>query len=81
MGLGMQMMARGWLVLRLSNDSPFALSLVMIAFALPMTCMSLIGGALADRWPRKHILMTVQTGNTLMTLLLATLDLTGLVRF
>ncbi len=77
----MQMMARGWLVLRLSNDSPFALSLVMIAFALPMTCMSLIGGALADRWPRKHILMTVQTGNTLMTLLLATLDLTGLVRF
>ena len=43
MALGMQMMARGWLVLRLSNDSPFALSLVMIAFALPMTCIALIG--------------------------------------
>ncbi len=81
MGLGMQMMARGWLVLRLADDSPFALSLVMVAFALPMTCMALIGGALADRYPRKHILMTVQVGNTLMTLLLATLDLTGLVCF
>ncbi len=81
MGLGMQMMARGWLVLRLSNDSPLALSLVMIAFALPMTFMSLIGGALADRIPRKYILIAVQAGNTLMTGLLATLDYTGLIRF
>jgi len=81
MALGMQMMARGWLVLRLSNDSPFALSLVMIAFALPMTCIALIGGALADRLPRKRIIMMVQAGNTMMTLLLATLDLTGWVRF
>jgi len=75
------MMARGWLVLRLSNDSPLALSLVMIAFALPMTCMSLVGGALADRIPRKYIIMAVQAGNALMTGLLATLDYTGSIRF
>ncbi|MBW1696606.1 MAG: MFS transporter [Deltaproteobacteria bacterium] len=81
MALGMQMMARGWLVLRLSNDSPLALSLVMIAFALPMTCMSLVGGALADRIPRKYIIMAVQAGNALMTGLLATLDYTGSIRF
>ena len=81
MAMGMQMMARGWLVLRLSDDSPLALSFVMIAFALPMTCVSLIGGALADRIPRKYILMAVQAGNALMTGLLATLDLTGLIRF
>lgn len=81
MALGMQMMARGWLVLRLSDDSPLALSYVMIAFCLPMTCISLLGGALADRVSRKQVLIAVQAGNALMTGLLATLDLTGLIRF
>jgi len=81
MAMGMQMVARGWLVLRLSDDSPLALSLVMIAFSLPVTFMSLIGGALADRISKKHIIMTTQAGNALMTTLLATLDLTGLIRF
>ena len=81
MALGMQMMARSWLVLRLSDDSPLALSFVMISFALPMACVSLIGGALADRIPKKYILMGVQAGNAIMTGLLATLDLTGLIRF
>jgi len=81
MAMGMQMMARGWLVLRLSNDSPLALALVMIAFSVPMTFVSLIGGALADRMSRKHIIMFSQGGNALMTALLATLDLTGLIQF
>lgn len=81
MALGMQMMARGWLVLRLSDDSPMALSYVMIAFSLPLTGISLIGGALADRISRKRVLLAVQAGNAVMTGLLATLDFTGLIRF
>jgi len=81
MAMGMQMMARSWLVLRLSNDSPLALSLVTIAFSLPMTFMSLIGGALADRFPKKYVIMSSQAVGALVTLTLATLDLTGLVRF
>jgi MFS family permease len=81
MAMNMQMIARGWLILRLSNDSPLALSLVMLAFALPMTIMSPIGGSLADRFPRKYIVIFSQVGNGLMTLVLATLDLTGAVRF
>jgi MFS family permease len=81
MALGMQMMARGWLVLRLSNDSPLALSYVMIALSLPMTVISLLGGALADRISRKHVLIAVQAGNAVMTGLLATLDYTGRVQF
>jgi MFS family permease len=81
LAMGMQMVARGWLVLRLSDDSPLALSLVVIAFSLPMTFMSLIGGALADRIQRKYLIMTAQAGNAVVTILLATLDLTGLVRF
>lgn len=81
MALGMQMMARSWLILRLSDDSPLALSLVTIAFSLPMTFMSLIGGALADRFPKKYIIMSSQAVGALVTSVLATLDLTGVVRF
>ncbi|MBW1999951.1 MAG: MFS transporter [Deltaproteobacteria bacterium] len=81
MAVGMQIITRGWLVLRLSDDSPFALSIIMVSFALPMTVMSLLGGALADRMSRKHIIMACQIGNALLTSLLATLDMTGLIRF
>ncbi len=81
MAFNMQMIARAWLVLKLHNDSPLALSLVMMSFALPMTFISPIGGALADRIPRKQIIMLSQGGNALLTLLLATLDLTGLIDF
>ena len=79
--MGMQMVTRGWLILRLANDSPFALSLVMLAFSVPMTFISPIGGTLADRFSRKHMIMFTQAGNVIMTLILATLDLTGLIKF
>lgn len=77
----MQQITRGWLILRLSDDSPFALSLVMMSFALPMTIASMLGGVLADRLSRKQIVILCQAGNGLTTLLLATLDLTGFIRF
>ncbi len=81
MGMNMQMITRGWLVLRLADDSPLALAVVMMSFAAPMTFMSLIGGALADRIPRKRLLMLSQGGNAVLTILLATLDVTGVVAF
>jgi MFS family permease len=81
MAIGMQMMARGWLVLRLTDDSPLALSYVMIALSLPMTFISPLGGALADRISKKRLLMGVQAGNAVMTGLLAVLDFTGIIRF
>lgn len=81
LGVSMQQITRGWLILRLTDDSPFALSLVMMSFALPLTFTSVLGGALADRLARKHIIMVSQGGNALLTLLLAILDMTGLVRF
>lgn len=81
MAFNMQMITRGWVVLRLANDSPLALSLVMMSFALPLAFISPIGGALADRIPRKMMIIISQSGNAAMTLLLATLDLTGLIQF
>jgi MFS transporter, DHA1 family, staphyloferrin A biosynthesis exporter len=77
----MQQITMGWLILRLTDDSPLALSLVMMAFGLPLTFASVLGGALADRFPRKHIIMISLSGNCILTLLLATLDVTGLIRF
>lgn len=81
MAMNMQMVTRGWLVLRLADDSPLALSLVMLAFAAPVTFVSLIAGALADRISKRHIVILSQSGNVIMTLLMATLDLTGIIQF
>jgi MFS transporter, DHA1 family, staphyloferrin A biosynthesis exporter len=81
MAFNMQILTRGWLVLRLAENSPFALSLVMMSFALPMTIAAPFGGALADRVQRKRMIIVSQSGNALMTLLLATLDFTGWIRF
>ncbi len=81
MAMNMQMITRGWLVLRLADDSPLALALVMMSFSLPMTFVSLIGGALADRLPRRHLVIMSQSGNALMTVMLGVLDVTGVVAF
>ena len=81
MALTMQQITRGWLILRLTDDSPFALSLVMVSFALPLTFASMLGGVLADRVARKQMIIMGQSGNAIMTFLLATLDITGLIRF
>ncbi len=81
MAMNMQMITRGWLVLRLADDSPLALALVMMSFSLPMTFVSLIGGALADRISRKRIVILSQVGNILLTATVATLDITGIITF
>jgi MFS family permease len=81
MAMNMQMITRGWLVLELANDSPLAQALVMMSFAVPMTFVSLIGGALADRIPRRRMIIFSQNGNAATNVLLAVLDMTGLVAF
>ncbi len=79
MAMNMQMITRGWLVLRLENDSPFALTLAMMSFAAPMTIVSLIGGALADRVPKKHLIIISQIGSAILTLFVGILDASGII--
>ena len=79
MAMNMDMLDRGWLVLRLSNDSPSALTWVMVSMALPMTVMSLVGGALADRFTKKYLIMISQLGTAGSCLVVAILDATGAV--
>jgi MFS family permease len=81
MAMNMQMISRGWLILRLTNDSPLALAMVMVAFAAPMALLAPVGGALADRGNKKRLIMGCMLVNTVMTLLLATLDMLAIVQY
>ncbi len=81
MAMNMQMITRGWLVLELADDSPLALAMVMSSFSLPVTVVAVIGGALADRIPRRRMVILSQGGNILVTAIVATLDVTNVITF
>lgn len=78
-GTWMQTVGQGWLVLQITNR-PFFLGLVALSFALPMTFLPPLGGALADRLDRLVVLRTVQVVQMLLAGLLALLTLTGAVQ-
>ncbi|MCY3637628.1 MAG: MFS transporter [Chloroflexi bacterium] len=77
--MNMQMITRGWLVLRLENDSPSALTWAMVSFAAPMAIISLFGGALSDRMPKKYLIFGSQLGNAALTLVVGMMDATGTI--
>ncbi len=77
--MNMQMITRGWLVLRLENDSPSALTWAMVSFAAPMAIISLLGGALSDRIPKKYLIIGSQLGNAVLTLIVGIMDATGTI--
>ena len=81
LAMNMQMITRSWLVLRVTDDSPLALTLVTLTFALPMTVVSPLAGALADRFSRKKLVVFSQASNALLTIIMGTLDITGVVSF
>ena len=63
MAMNMQMITRSWLILRVTGDSPLALTLVTLTFALPMTVIAPFAGALSDRFSRKKLIFLSQLGN------------------
>ncbi len=71
--MNMQMMARSWYVYELSktpgtNDgSVTMLGAVALANGLPMLTLSLFGGVLADRVPKKQVLIIGQIMSTIIT--------------
>ena len=81
MGMNMQLITQSWLVVELMDDSPLALSLSIVSFTAPITVVSLLGGAMADRIPRRSLVIFSQAGNAVMTFLMATLDATGVIVF
>ena len=78
-GTWMQRFAQQWLVFTLT-ESPFYLSLDMFVGAVPLLLFTLIGGVVADRYDRRHLLMGSQGLQMICALTLSVLVLTDTVR-
>ena len=75
-GTWMQLTAQAWLVLDLTN-SPVALAIVTSLQFLPIFIFSLIGGAIADRFPRQKLMFFTMAMGGLQAAVLGILCLTG----
>jgi MFS family permease len=74
--MNMQIVARGWLVYALTS-SALDLAWVTLAFMLPQALFSLWGGVVADRMPKRRIIVTAQACNCVITLGMALVILLG----
>ncbi len=59
-GTWMQIVAQNWLIVSLTNSSPFFLGLDAFLQQLPIILFSLIGGVFADRYDRRRTLLVSQ---------------------
>lgn len=78
-GTWMQNIALEWLVLELSG-SPTAVGITMACQFLPMLLLGMYGGMIADRYPKRIILMVTQSMFGLLSAVLAVLTISGQVR-
>ena len=79
-GTWMQSVAQSWLVLELTN-SPFRLGLVGALQFAPVLVLSFFAGAMADRLPKRRLLIASQSVMCAQALLLAALVYRGDVRY
>jgi MFS family permease len=77
-GSWMQRVAQDWLVLELTHGSGAALGITTGLQFFPML-FSMWGGMVADRYPKRRILMGTQAGMGALALILGVLALTGTV--
>jgi MFS family permease len=79
-GTWMQRVAQSWLVLELTN-SPFKLGLISALQSAPMLCLAFVAGAIADRLPKRRVLIGTQTALMLQAFVLAVLVWSGFARY
>jgi len=79
-GTWMQRTAQDWLVLEVSHGSGIALGIAAGLQFLPLLLFSLWGGGIADRFPKRRILLITQSLMGALALVLGILALTGTVR-
>jgi MFS family permease len=79
-GTWMSNMAQGWLVYQLTGSS-LLLGMVGMCGSLPMLLFTLWGGVLADRFPKRRILIVTQVMLMLLAFLLAALAAGPWIRF
>lgn len=78
-GTWMQSVAQSWLVYRLTG-SVVLLGLIGFASQIPVFLLAPIGGAIADRYNRRRILIITQTAAMIFAFVLAILTLTETIR-
>jgi MFS family permease len=71
-GTWMQIVAQSWLVYRLT-DSPLMLGVVSFAPLVPVIPISLLGGVISDRFPRRRLILITETVLLLQALAMAVL--------
>src|SRR5438309_4094513 len=76
----MQAVAQAWLVLQLT-DSPFRLGLISTLQFSPILVFSVVTGAVADRLPKRALLVATQTTLACQAFLLGALVATGRVEY
>ncbi len=75
-----QAIAQSWLVLQLTGSALALGTITMLQF-LPMLVFPLLGGVIADRFPRRRLLIATQSGAMLQAVVLGILVLTGTVQY
>jgi MFS family permease len=78
-GTWMQIVAQGWLVLRLSN-SPFKLGLVSFSSYVPLLLVTVFAGVVVDHVDRRRLIVITQTCLMCSAFVLSALTWTGVVR-
>ena len=78
-GTWMQTVAIGWLVYQLSN-SALTLGVVKFLGAIPITLLTLVGGAVADRIEKRRVVVVTESVAMVLALVLAALVYFGVVQ-
>jgi DHA3 family tetracycline resistance protein-like MFS transporter len=78
MGDGVYVVALAWQVYALS-DSPTALSLVGVAWTLPVGLFVLLGGVVSDRFERRRIMIAADVVRAAAAMTIGVLSLTGAI--
>jgi MFS family permease len=80
-GTWMQKVAQAWLIVTLTgSSSAFYLGLDSFAGEFPILLFTLIGGVVADRRDRRHMMLTSQIVQMTVAFVLAILVITGLIK-
>ena len=78
-GTWMQISAQGFLVFQLTHSSAY-LGFIGFVSGIPSLLLMLWGGVIADRVPRRRLLVVTQSSMAVLALILAALTFTGVVQ-
>ena len=75
----MQTVAQAWLIYRLTGSAAL-LGVLGFVGQIPILLLSPLAGLVADRWPRRRVVISTQIASMLLAFILAALTMTGHIR-